>query len=160
MNAILDQSYERQEFPLGDKMRIHDAEYIFCKFNAGDIGASGVAGQLVVALDSAYERFEVTCHLDSSTIKAINAMPVGILQAAVDDGDYVWVQFAGKGRKDITTDGAITQGMTLMASTTSDVGLVVQHDASAVPMVGVALETDDASTAVLDAGEYYLTLAL
>ena len=122
---------------------------------SGDSEVHGVAGQLVVGLDSAYPQEECTMDYDSSTVPAIAAKPVGFLQAALTNGTFGWVQTWGKNKVAALTDGGVSQGERLMKHATTDGGLDT-HDDTAAIVVGIALE-DDTGTA-LGVGEMDIRL--
>ena len=146
MNAMFDAAYTRQEFPLGHREKMDDGrEYVFCKYNAGDGAADASAGQIGVLLDSAYSRSEVTNDVNSATIAAINATPVGIFLGTISDGEYCWLQARGKNKEAMTTDGDVAQGDRLMVHATTTGG-VDTHDDTSKPLVGVALEDDSGTS--------------
>lgn len=145
MNAIYDAVYTRQEFPLGERQTQDGRDYVFCKYNEGDGAADGTAGMIVVELDSAYERFEVTADVDSSTIPAVPSRPVGILLTTLSGGEYFWAQASGRNKAAMITDGGVSQDDRLMVHATTTGG-VDSHDDTSKPVVGVALEDDSGTS--------------
>ena len=144
-NAKLDHIYSRKEFPLGAAHRQGNQTFVFTKYNSGDGSVTGIAGKLVIGLDSAYPSWECTMDYSSATVAAIAHTPRGFLQAALTDETYGWVQTWGPNRKDMLTDGDVTQGQQLMKHATTD-GAVDSHDETAEVVVAEALEADDASS--------------
>ena len=155
-NYDLDKIYTTREFPLGAKVEDNDCVYKFVKYNAGDGPVVGVAGRLVIALDSAYPNHEVTMDYSTATITGIPNLPEGFLQAALTDGTYGWAQTWGANRKDMLTDGGVTQGQLLMKHATTD-GAVDSHDDTAQKVVAVAKEADDASS-LMQEGTAFITI--
>lgn len=159
INVDLDKVYDDMDFPLGAECQDEQGrEFVFCKYNAGDGADTVVAGYLAVELDSAYPACEVTCDLNSGTIKAILNRPVGYAQAVFTDGKYGWFQKRGRSRQTVTTDKGVTQGDLLMPHATY-AGTVDTHDAAAKESCGVALETDtdgEEYTGTLTAGKVFI----
>jgi len=145
INRDLDKIYDTQEFPLLAETEKDESGCVFMyiKYNEGDGPVDGVAGYLVIGLDSAYPDGEVTCDYSSSTIKAIANNPRGFLQAALTDGKFGWVQIEGPNRKAMLTDEGVSQGDQLMKHATTD-GAVDTLAGTAVE-VAVALEADSGS---------------
>lgn len=156
-NYDLDKIYTTPKFPLGAKVEDQaGGVYIFVKYNAGDGAVDAVAGRLAIGLDSGYPDNEVTMDYSSSTITAIPKNPKGFFQAALTDGTYGFLQTRGRNRKDMLTDGGVTQGDELMKHATTD-GAVDTHDDTARKTVAIALETDDASS-LLQEGQADITI--
>lgn len=148
--------YTRQVFPLGAKVEDQLGRvYKFIKYNDGDGDVVGVAGQLVVGLDSAFPFEECTMDYSSSTVPAIAAKPVGALQAALTNGTFGWVQTWGPNRIAALTDGGVAQGERLMKHATTDGGLDT-HDDTAAIVVGIALEADTGTALAAGELEYRL----
>ena len=162
-NADLTKIYstdtEKAAFNLGAEVEDESGNiYAFIKFNDGDGDADGVAGYLVVGLDSSYPAYEGTTDMDSSTIPALRNRPLGILMAALTDGDYGFVQKSGLNKKAMLTDGGVTQGQVLYAhaSTTGAVDSAADPQNAAQTVIGVALEAD--TSTALAIGEVMLTI--
>lgn len=142
--------YTSQEFPLGAKVPDQQGRvFKFVKYNDGDGDVDGVAGQLVIGLDSAYPQEECTMDYDSSTVTRVAAKPVGFLQAALTHGTFGWVQTWGKNKIAALTDGDVAQGERLMKHATTDGGIDTHDDTSAI-VVGIALEADTGTALAAD----------
>lgn len=156
-NADLDRIYTEPKFDLGAETVIDGRTYKFVKYNDGDGNVAGTAGGLVYLVGTAttsVEAWETTMDYDSATVVSILQAVAGVLQAALTNGTYGFVQTKGYGRKDVTTDGNVTAGVRLMAGAAN--GTVVLHDAGAKADIGVALEADSSTT--LAAGKYVLQI--
>jgi len=156
MNVDLDKIYTSQDFPLGARYADNDGRvFRFVKYNDGDGEVVGVAGQLVIGLDSAYPDGEVTMDYSSATIKAIANDARGFLQAALTDGAYGWVQTWGRNRKAaLTGTGIDAQGEQVMKHATTD-GAIDTWTAGEV--LGTALEVD--ATAAQAVGTLQIKIA-
>lgn len=148
------------DFPLGKIHKNQTGKYVFVKYSAGDGTVTGTAGMLCYQIGSAsanYAMFVVTCDYDSATIKALLQYPVGILCNTVTDGQYTWAKFEGEnGDNDITTDSNVTAGSLLMAGSAN--GTVINHDAGAKTVIGIAKEDDSSTT--LAAAKYSLKIPI
>ncbi len=143
-NVDLDKIYDDPEFNLGDFVWIGSRKFVFVKYNQGNGSVTAVAGYLTYKPDSSDQDWEVTCDYDATTPKALIQSPGGFVQAALTNAKFGWSQVKGRNRKAMLTGGSVTQGSLLMAGAAN--GQVVNHDASAATVVGIALE-DDTSTA-------------
>lgn len=149
-NADIGRAYAKVEFDLGALYQDSLGNlYRYVLYNEGDGAVAGVAGQLVVGLDSAFPLYEVTMDYDSSTIPALANRPIGFLQAALTDVQFGFVQTRGKNRIAALTDNGVSQGDDLMKHATTDGGLDTHTGDPAI--LGTALE-DDTGT-VLAIGE-------
>jgi len=157
VNVNLDANDVTQAFPLGTLGSDDGGKTVFeyVKFNNGDGAVTVVAGHLAVGLDSGYPDGEVTNDPNSATIAALDQDPRGFLQRVVTDLYYGWIQTWGRNRQICITSGAINQGETVMAHATTTAAIIA-HDASAVPIVGIALEA--ASGNELQIGELKITI--
>lgn len=145
-----------QKHPLGSKVEDQDGRvFKYVKYNSGDGDVDGVAGQLVVGLDSAFPDNEVTMDYSSATIPAVGATPEGFLQAALTHETFGWVQTYGDNMESMLTDNGINQGDRLMKHATTDGG-VDTHDDTAAIVVGVAREADTGTA--LTAGQAKILL--
>lgn len=154
-NADLDRIYSKMLFPLGAETEDGNGyEYVFVKYNQGDGAVDGVAGYLVVGLDSAYPEFEVTADPNSATIPALPQNAKGFLQAALTHAKFGWAQKKGRNRQTMTTDSGVSQGELLMAHATTNGA--VDTGTGDVKWVGTALETDTGSS--LTAGQAYIDI--
>lgn len=155
-NFIRDKIYSSQEYPLG---AIHDDEcghkFKFVKYYAGTDTINGVAGQLAIALDSAYPEHSVTMDYSGAGLTVIGSKPEGFLQAALTDLTYGWLQVEGPNLESMLTDNGVAQNDRLMKHATTDGGVDTHDDTSAV-QVAVAKETDTGTA--LTAGQATITL--
>lgn len=155
-NWIRDKIYTTQDFPLGAKVEDQAGRvFKYVKYNDGDGDVDGVAGQLVVGLDSAFADNEVTMDYSSTTVPAVPAEPAGFLQAALTHGTYGWVQTWGDNMVAMLTDGSVAQGERLMKHATTDGGVDTHDDTSAI-VVAIAKEADTGTA--LAAGQAKIVL--
>lgn len=156
-NVDLDMIYDDDKtFPLMAETEDEQGRvYRYVKYNQGDGSVDGVAGRIVVGLDSAYPDGEVTMDYSSSTINVVPQDIKGALQAALTDGKCGWAQKTGRNRVALLTDSGVSQDDLLMKHATTD-GALDTHDGSAAVIVGVALEDDTGSA--LSAGQANLTI--
>jgi len=143
-NEELNKIYSSQKFELGAVAEdVAGRKFRFVKYNDGDGDVDGVAGQLVLGLDSAYPFWECTMDYSSSTVPALSNRQMGFLQAALTHGTYGWIQTHGPSRKAMLTDGGISQNDLIMKHATTDGGIdTLSGD---VPILGVALEADSST---------------
>lgn len=153
----LSKAYEsgNREFNLGDRAIIDDDAFIFVKFNEGDGSDAGTAGNLLIGLDSAYEKYEGTCDPNSGTIKAILQFPLGFLQATLTDEEKGWAQYKGYNRIAVVSDGSVAQGERIMPHATTSG--CIDTRATTLADIGVALEDDNGSLAI---GEVYIDIPI
>jgi len=157
VNVELGANHSSPKFPLGTLGSDNGGKDVFeyIKHNDGDDNTAIVAGHAAVGLDAGYPDGEVTNDPNSATVAAIDQDARGFYQAVLTTTYYGWIQTWGRNRAACVTTGTINQGEAVMASPTAD-GTILAHDASAVPIMGIALEA--ASGNALAIGQLKITI--
>jgi hypothetical protein len=146
INADLDMAHDTQMFQLGAKYTEDRNSFRYVQYNEGDGAVDGVAGRLVIGLDSGYPDWEVSMDYSTAVITGIPNDPRGMLQVALTDGQFGWAQTGGRNRvAGIAGAGAVAQGAILMKHAATDGAIDTW---AAGKRVGVALEAKGAANAM------------
>jgi hypothetical protein len=116
----------------------------FVKYNNGAGNNEGVAGLFVARMGGDALKGEVTCDLDDS--EALVNLPGGQLRAALQDGNYGFLQTGGPNAVAATTDGNVALGSVCVLDSTG-VGVIKPWASGLGKAAGVARDAD-ASTAL------------
>lgn len=108
MPVALDKKYTRQEFMLGQRVELEDKVFRFIKYLDGEATVTGAAGLGVFGIRE--NRWHVTADYDSTTTdcNTVLGKHKGYLQAALEDGQYGWIQTKGKNNQAITLTASTT----------------------------------------------------
>lgn len=157
VNVVLNANHVSPKFPIGTLGSNDGGKNVFeyVRHNDGDGNVAIVAGHAAVGLDAGFPDGEVTNDPDSSTVAAIDQDARGFYQAVLTTVNYGWIQTWGRNKAACVTTGSINQGEAVMMSPTAT-GTILAHDASAVPIAGIALEA--ASGNALAIGQLKITI--